>query len=254
MLLTHTAGYPDVYSAPETGPLFGDQYDPNRRWTFGTLSAGIHDPVSPRAKWEYSNTGYIVLARVLGAITDRPLERAFKAFVRAGGLPRPRDERAVTMRRSRRAFRRIAHGYSVRDGVVNDNFEGADRIPTDLYGLPFGDGAFAGTALGAAEFLDALLVRGRLLRSPTLRRMLKRTPQSEAAGTSYGMGVEREVVAGRRWRGHLESYAGFSTLGFTDRKRGVSLVVVANRELEGQQLPAQRIWRALARAYTRATS
>jgi D-alanyl-D-alanine carboxypeptidase len=210
--------------------------------------------VSPGAKWEYSNTGYIVLARVLGAITERPLERAFRAFVRPARSPRPRDERAATMRRSRRAFRRIARGYSVRDGVVQDNFEGADRIPTDLYGLPFGDGAFAGTALGAAEFLDALLVRGRLLRSPTVRRMLKRTPQSEAAGTSYGMGVEREVVAGRRWRGHLGSYAGFSTLGFTDRKRGVSLVVVANREVEGEQLPAQGIWRALARAYTRATS
>src|SRR4051812_38981004 len=44
MLLSHTAGYPDIYSSPEVGPLFGRRYDPNRRWTFPTVLAGFHFP------------------------------------------------------------------------------------------------------------------------------------------------------------------------------------------------------------------
>lgn len=244
MLLTHTAGYPDLYSAPETAPLFGELYDPNREWSFELLATGIHDPVDPAARWEYSNTGFIVLAHVLQAITPGPLEDAYMRFAARAGL----SEERITMRRSRQALRRFAHGYILRDNVLRDSFEGAAGIPTDMYGMPFGDGAFAGTARGAAQLLDGLFARGRLLRPATVREMTEPTPQALAAGVTYGMGTEREVVAERTWQGHGGTYGGFTTMAATDRERGVSIAVVTNRELPDQH-PGTVVWRALAEAY-----
>ncbi len=245
MLLTHTSGYPDVYTSAEVGPLFGSQYDPNREWSFATLNPGIHDPADPGARWEYSNTGYIVLAYVLDALTRRPLERDYARFVRRAGL----NEHDVTMKRSQHALRRFAHSYV----GASDSFAGAAGIPTDLYGLPWGDGAFAATADGVTRFLDRLLVRGRLLGAASVRQMLEPTPQSLAAGPyldmqSYGMGTASYVAAGRAWHGHDGSYVGFDAMGATDLGRGVSIGVVTNRRF-GFANPAIAIWRALAEAY-----
>lgn len=253
MLLTHTAGYPDMYSSPEIGPLFGDQYDPNRAWTFEILAAGIHDPVDPTARWEYSNTGFIVLAHVLSTISRRPLESAYIRFIRPAGAVQRIDEDVLTMRRSHRALKRIAHGYPMRDGVFRDYFEGADGIPTDLYGMPFGDGAFAGTALGGAQVLDGLFVRGRLLGRSTVRQMITPTSQSLAAGGTYGMGTQRYSAGGRSWQGHSGSWGGFTAFGATDISRGVSIFVAANRQPTGHR-PANEVWQALAEAYAQGTN
>jgi D-alanyl-D-alanine carboxypeptidase len=252
MLLTHTAGYPDMYSSPEVGPLFGPQYDPNRPWTFAMLSPGIHDPVDPAARYEYSNTGYIVLAHVLAETSRGPLEDAYMDFIRPAGSVRRMNEDVVTMRRSKHALKRIAHGYTVRNGVVTDYFEGADGIPTDLYGLPFGDGAFSGTALGAAQVLDGLFVRGRLLRRSTLAQMVEPTPQSLAAGGTYGMGTQRYGAGGRTWQGHSGTWGGFTVFAATDLPRGATIAVVANRQPAGQH-PATAIWEALAETYAQET-
>jgi len=252
-LLTHTAGYPEVYESPEVGPLFAEEYDPNREWSFATLAPGIHDPVDPAARWAYSNTGYIVLARVLQAITPESLERAYIRFVRRAGV----TERDLTMQRSPFALSRFAHGYVGDGSSLSDSFAGAAAIPTDLYGLPFGDGAFAGTATGAARFLDALFVRGRLLRYHSVRQMVEPTPQSLAAGPfgeiqSYGMGTASYNAAGRVWHGHDGTYVGFTAMGATDLRRGVSIAVLTNREPRTRQ-PAIVLWRALAETYADAT-
>lgn len=244
MLLTHTSGYPDVYESPETAPLFGALYDPDREWSFSLLATGIHQPVNPGARYEYSNTGFIVLAHVLEAITFLPLEIDYLRFMQGAGL----TEERVTMRRSNAALLRFAHGYTVEDGVVYDSFEGASGIPTDLYGLPFGDGAFAGTALGAAQLLDALFVRGRLLRPATVSAMIQPTPQALAAGETYGLGTERYRAGGRTWQGHDGVYGGFTAMASTDIPRGVTIAVAANRD-QPVELVARVIWRALAEAY-----
>jgi len=157
------------------------------------------------------------------------------------------------MRRSSHALRHFAHGYTPVGTGVSDTFAGSAGIPTDLYGLPWGDGAFAGTAVGAARFLDSLFVRRNLLRHPSVRQLVEPTPQSLAAGPegqmlSYGMGTASYSAAGRVWHGHDGSYVGFTSMGATDLERGVSIAVATNRQLSGQQ-PAIAIWRAIAEAH-----
>ncbi|MBV8931210.1 MAG: beta-lactamase family protein [Kutzneria sp.] len=262
MLMGHTAGYPDVFSDPKVTPFFppggpgagtGSHYDPNRPYTFDMLAAGIHNPVDPGEHWDYSNAAYLVLGHVLSSIVGdtEALERACMDFVACAGG-------GMTIYRSQSALPRLAHGYLVqRDGTLLDYFTayGARGIPTDLYGLPFADGAFAGTAMGAAQFLDELFVHTRLLRSATVREMIAPTPQAAAIGETYGLGTRRVVVGERIWQGHTGTYGGFTALGGTDRSCGATLVVVANRIADVDRVPpgsdhvATVIWTALAETY-----
>ena len=92
----------------------------------------------------------------------------------------------------------------------------------------------------------------RLARALPLR-MIQATPQSLAAGLksemlSYGMGTASYSADGRVWNGHDGTYVGFTSMGATDLKRGVSIAVVANRQT-GIQQPSIMLWRAIAEAY-----
>ncbi|PZG34446.1 hypothetical protein C1I98_28125 [Spongiactinospora gelatinilytica] len=255
MPLTHTAGYPDLYTDPATAPLLpgGAQYDPDRPYTFAMLAPGIHEPVNPGARFEYSNTGFIILAEVLTRVSrgERALERDLRHFYQRTG---ERGDQ-LTAVRSPSAYARFAHGHIPGgDGTLTDYFTafGATGIPTDVYGLPFGDGMFAGTAYGAARFLDALFTGKRLLRPATLTAMTTPSPQAVAAGFAYGMATVRTEVANRTWQGHGGAYGGFTSMGATDLTRGVTLMVVDNRlSPDGN---AMATWGELARAYAAATS
>jgi CubicO group peptidase (beta-lactamase class C family) len=253
MLLSHTAGYPDVYERPPVSELLGPKYDPNRRWTFKTVFKSLGPPSHPGRQFAYSNSGYIVLAYLLVKTTNRPLAEAFQDFLEPAGLVEPISESSLTMRRTAQAAGIFAHAYF----GGQDQFTGAKTIPTDFYGLPWGDGLYAGTALGGSEFLDALLVGNRLLPPRSVDQMVATTRQSHATGGSdvgegrYGFGTYRLNEAGRTWQGHDGSYIGFSTMGFTDRKDGVTIFVNANGHSFGPQ-PANPIWHALAKAYVAA--
>jgi D-alanyl-D-alanine carboxypeptidase len=250
MLLSHTAGYPDVYERPPVSELLGANYDPNRRWTFSRVFEALGKPRHPGRRWEYSNSGYIVLAYLLRRTTDRPLSDAIMHFLKPAGRVEPISERSLTMRRTAEAAHLFAHGYL----FGYDVFTGAKTIPTDLYGMPWGDGLFSGTALGGAQFLDALLVRNRLLSTRAVKTMITPTSQSRATDSPglgdnrYGFGTYRLNAAGRRWQGHDGSYPGYSVMGFTNRRYGVTIFVATNG-WTNQGLPAISIWRALARAY-----
>ncbi|MFC0540270.1 serine hydrolase domain-containing protein [Kutzneria chonburiensis] len=260
MLLTHTAGYPDLYGDPATAPLFppGDRYDPNRPYTFEMLNAGIRQPVDPGRRFEYSNTGYIILGHVLAKISggDRALECAYRDFVRRAGTAWvPVTDDVLTIKRTQGAFSRFAHGYDrLDDGNLADTFTryGAKGIPTDLYGLPFTDGALAGTATGPGLVLDALFVRGTMLRPDTVRMMVTPSPQSrqnpDPESGTYGMGTFQTKAAGHTWQGHAGSYGGFMSMAATDVDRGITIAVVVNETSSAN--PATVIWQALAEAAT----
>ncbi|MFD4669658.1 serine hydrolase domain-containing protein [Lentzea sp. NPDC058450] len=255
MLLTHTAGYPDVYADPAVEPLFppGARYDPNRPYTFEMLNAGIRQPVNPGRRFDYSNTGYHVLGQVLvktaGGVDA--FHRAFRQFLqKAGTAQMPLTDAMITAERSPQAFSRFVHGYTREEnGSLQDFFTayGATGIPTDLYGLPFTDGLVAGTATGVGMVLDAVFACDRLLRPATVQQMVKASPQSgsDPIFKGYGMGTYPQTVAGRTWQGHGGSYVGFNSMAGTDRSRGITVAVVVNHLTDDRA--AEVIWKELVK-------
>jgi D-alanyl-D-alanine carboxypeptidase len=267
MLLTHTSGYPDLYDAPEVAALMppdedepgsGSAYDPDRPFTWSMLAPGILEPVEPGARWEYSNAGYVVLTEMLSRVLGGPdgIRHAWRSLAdRVGGAL---TDDVLTMERSCVPVERLARGHEPRDdGTLVDPYAAVHPagVPTDLFGLPFGDGLFAGTADGVALFLDALFARTTVLEPPTVDLMTTATAQAAAAEVptpdlnTYGMGTHRMSGGDLPWQGHRGRYGGFSSVGATDRSHGRTLVVLAN--CTDEESPALPIWRALADACVR---
>jgi len=259
MLLTHTSGYPDLYGTPEVAALMppdddepgsGTSYDPGRPYTWEMLAPGILEPVEPGARWEYSNAGYIVLAEVMSRILGGPegIAAAWRSVTDGiGGL----GDDVLTLDRSCVRLDRLAHGYVEKpDGSLVDPYAAHPTagVPSDLFGLPFGDGPFAGTAVGVATFLDALFARRTVLASSTVDLMTTVTAQAAAHDhpdlCTYGMGTFRMEAGGAVWQGHRGRYGGCSTLGASDRDGPSTLVVLTN--CEADQPAVVPIWRALA--------
>jgi D-alanyl-D-alanine carboxypeptidase len=258
MLLTHTSGYPDLYDTPEVSALMppdpdepgsGSSYDAARPYTWETLAPGILEPVEPGARWEYSNAGFIVLAEVMSRVLGSPEEIPAAWRTVADGIGDLGDD-LLTLDRSSVRLDRLAHGYAEQsDGSLVDPYAAHPTgVPTDLFGLPFGDGLFAGTAVGVARFLDALFVRRTVLDASTVDLMTTVTAQAAAFDhpdlCTYGMGTFRMAAGGAVWQGHRGRYGGCATLGASDRDGASSLVVLTNGE--AAEPPVVPIWRALA--------
>jgi len=262
MLLAHTAGYPDIYESPEVAALMPpDQpdgvpgYDPDRPFTWGMLAPGYREPLEPGEHWAYSNGGYIVLTEVLVRLLGGPGEllAAWEQFVGSEAGLGPHDGR-LTPERSGSARARLARGYRrSKDERYADAYAArpAAGIPTDLYGLPFGDGLFAGTAIGVADFLDALFVREAFIGRSTLDQMTRTTAQAAADGPAepglgtYGLGTFAIPGPNGPWQGHTGTYGGFSAVAATRRTDGATLVVLTNGMNDDEQ-PGRLVWRELA--------
>jgi len=260
MLLAHTSGYPDLYDTPAVASLMppdreepgsGTSYDPDRPFTWEMLRPGISEPVDPGDRWEYSNAGYVVLleaiSRVLGG-TDA-IAAAWTALVGAAAGDLDLTDDLLTMHRSRVRLDRLAHGYDVQpDGSLVDAYAAhpGSGVPTDLFGPPFGDGLFAGTAVGVATYLDALFGRRVVLAPATVDQMTTITAQAADTDhpdlSSYGLGTFQMVAGNGVWQGHRGRYGGFSTVGATGAAG--SLVVLTNSMSDDP--PVVPVWRALA--------
>jgi CubicO group peptidase (beta-lactamase class C family) len=260
MLLSHTSGYPDLYDTPamaalmapdEDEPGSGARFDPNRAFTWEMLVPGILEPVDSGATWEYSNAGYIVLTemlvRLLGGAAG--LKGAWTEIAARADATLVGD--VLTLDRS--TVGPLAHGYDRKaDGRLVDPYAAhpATGVPTDLFGLPFGDGLFAGTATGVGRFLDGLLVRRAVLGPETVDLMTTASPQAAAADVpdpdlaTYGLGTYRIGAGSGVWHGHRGSYAGFATVGASERDQGRTLVVLTN--VWAPEHPGRAIWGALA--------
>jgi CubicO group peptidase (beta-lactamase class C family) len=219
------------------------------------LAPGYREPLEPGEHWAYSNGGYIVLTEVLVRLLGGPTELfvAWEKLVGSEAGLGP-DVGGLTPERSESARPRLARGYRrSKDGGYADAYAArpATGIPTDLYGLPFGDGLFAGTALGVAGFLDTLFVREAFVGRSILDQMTRTTPQSAAEGPTepgldtYGLGTFRVPGSHGPWQGHTGTYGGFSAVAATRRTDGVTLVVLTNGMNDDVQ-PGRLVWRELA--------
>ncbi|GAA3112615.1 serine hydrolase domain-containing protein [Streptomyces rectiviolaceus] len=270
MLLSHTTGYNNLYADPKIIPLFPpgtegapsgtgpNKYQPNKPFTFSELNVGIHSPKKPGARFQYENTNFIILLQVLvkklggQAAVQHEIARF---FARAGSVAPENGKQITQDRYARNTLSHFAHGYHpLQDGLGVQDYNtayGATGVPTDAFGFPFGDGSFAGTALGAAQVLDALFTRDQLLKKSTVQEMVKPTPQARAADATYGLATRNTVVDGVTWQGHTGTFGGFTSTAFTDIQRGVTLVVLTNRDRPSPTV-SDNIWTPLAKAYAAA--
>jgi len=225
-LLNHTSGLPDYEDVlmkqyPDTPPEKIPQI----------LDAGVlklleqqsSGKFSPGTKWEYSNSGYAVLAMIVEKVSGKPFghflhDRIFAPLAMNSTLAYEKGKNEVPNR---------AYGHT----KERDAFKETDQSPTSAV---LGDG-------GIYTSLDDLVKWDRALREHTLLseaemqpaltpvHVTDGLPTSEGRNVSYGFGWFLDPYKGHRRMWHDGETIGFRTTIQRFPEDKTTIIVLANR-------------------------
>ncbi len=215
-LLTHTNGIFSFNADPAFRQLPG--YVPPE--TALAIAARHGCVCCPGEQWYYSNTGYVLLAKIVEAVEQRPFHEVVHArIVEPLGL----QHTVALAPRQNLAGLPVGHV----DGKPLTSFN-----PT----TPFGAGNIAASADDMITFLHARLT-GKLLKPATVEASLARlyTMFSPASGQFYGRGVMLYDVPDKDgsqllWIGHSGGTPGCKAVVAYDTDTHVFVAVALNGE------------------------
>jgi D-alanyl-D-alanine carboxypeptidase len=222
-LLTHTSGIPDYTRTAHFHEGILEHRD--RRWSGDdllALVAGTRRDFAPGTDYQYSNTGYIligkIIERVTGSTWDAQVQRRILDPLRL---------RHTHVAAAEQVPGGVLPGYidADMDGTV-ENVE-TGRPWVSLATSEGAAGAIVSTAGDLATFGGALF-HGRLLQASTLQQMVAEGPH-HPRNSNYGLGVE---ISRPDYRMTVWGHGGF-TLGFKSAlwyvpKHDLVVAVLAN--------------------------
>ena len=215
-LLTHTGGYAEFTELPDIDRLA------NRRATNGEILATVAArPLgfTPGTKWQYSNTGYVILAEVVEKLSGTSYAEFLRERIFAPlGMTRTRYEDQALVESNR------AVGYS-RFAMGAPEHE--DHLD---YTWLSGAGAIESTVGDLEKWNDAL-DRGTLLSASS--RAMMHTPMTLADGTDthYGFGLMlRQLPNGKHVVLHGGDTTGFGSQDARFTDDDLDIVVLTNQE------------------------
>ncbi|MFJ1700224.1 serine hydrolase domain-containing protein [Streptomyces sp. NPDC088252] len=218
-LLQHTSGLPEYMESP----IFADfpavryRYFEPRDLLDGALKQEAH--FSPGAKWEYSNTNYLVAGLIIQKVTGRPIgEEIDRRIIDRIGLrhtyfPKP-GETTLHEPHPKGYEREEADGPLI------------DYTTMDM-SMGWAAGALVSTNSDLNRFYTALL-DGRLLPPAQLAQMRTTVPaEARGPGVRYGLGLTSTPLScGGVYWGHGGTALGYRTRGgVTEDGRAVGIAV-----------------------------
>lgn len=214
-----------------TGGVFSFQQDREFRRRIGystpeeliALSAEQGADFCPGMSWYYSNTGYVMLAKIIEAIANRPFaEVVEERLIQPLGLTQTYalNFQAVPPQ--------LARGHI--DGEPDTKFKPS---------LPFGAGNIVGSAEDMTIFLAALL-SGEVYPRTLLQESLSTLYPMFDNGTYYGQGImlydiDREGDS-VQWLGHSGGSSSVKTVVAYDLERDVFVAVAMNGNVPAEAL------------------
>lgn len=223
-LLTHSSGVPDISRAAP----YSDYADPQR--IEKALEAVKDKPLQfdPGNRFAYSNSGYMLLGRVIEKLSGMKYEDYL-----AANILQPAGMIHTGLDRNERILRHRAAGYVVRDGQL------ANAIQDEMMG-PFSAGGLYSTVDDLLRF-DQALSTGKLVKKETIEKAF--TPHVKAAfpppvndpNAYYGYGFLVSSVEGHKSVGHGGWVNGFVTDFTRYPDDGMVLIILGN--MEGPWMP-----------------
>jgi D-alanyl-D-alanine carboxypeptidase len=223
-LLSHRSG---IFDYVDDQRVF-DPYltDPGFTWQPRELVAlAVSHPAgfAPGARYEYSNTNYVLLGLVIEAATGDTVgaelqQRVFTPLGLSHTSYAPNAHPPDS----------IAHGYLLSQ---------RPQLDTTFYSASYADaaGAIVSTVDDLAHFYRALL-GGRLLAAPLLVQMENTRPISRGSG--YGLGLLRLRLSCGTFLGHTGDIPGYSTFAFATRDGKHQFVVAVTADGFGRKAQA----------------
>ncbi len=215
-LLNHTSGIQDYTEIPG----FMAEANTNKPYTTEQLVALFKDmppTFKPGEKWQYDNSGYVLLGAVLEKVTGKPWDEVVAELVTS-----PLELEQIRSGIAEANIPAMAKGYSVK----NDKVVPALKIHMSV---PGGAGALVGTVGDMADWANALH-NGRLLKAATYAAMIAPTKTANGKTAPYGFGLGMNDVRGHNAIGHNGGIFGFSTESIYLPKEKMFVAVFANSD------------------------
>jgi CubicO group peptidase (beta-lactamase class C family) len=232
-LLTHTAGL---------GSYFNDEFDRSSRARFRTvddmlqLAKGETLAFEPGSRWSYSNTGMLVLGKVIEVVTKQD----YFDYVREH-LSKPAGMINTDAYQLDEVNKSLAVGYQREFGD-----DGTKRFKNNIFmhvirGGPAGGGY--STAEDLVRFAEALKT-GKLVTPATFELMTTPKPEVNSPGYGFGFGIDPETGT----VGHSGGFPGISSN--LDIFKGTGYVAVVMSNYGGGSQPVVEKIRTLVKART----
>lgn len=222
-LLNHTSGIPDYARTDHFNE--GVLSDRDKRWSSDQILALVGDmrrDFAPGTDYSYSNTEYVLLGKVIDAVTGTSWPREIRRRILD-----PLHLRHTYIAGFEPVQGRVIPGYIDTDEDGHEeNTETGHPWPS-LETSEGSAGAIVSTAGDLATFGDALF-HGRLVRPATLRQMVDENPH-HPRNSNYGLGIEtyRPDYQLTLW-GHGGATLGFRSILWYVPEHDMVVVVLAN--------------------------
>ncbi len=233
-LLTHTGGYAEFTELPDI-----DQLAARPVTNEDILDTVVSRPLGfkPGTKWQYSNTGFVMLA----AIVERLSGMSYADFLRARifeplGMTRTHyaDEQLVETDRAT-GYTRFAMGAQEHEAHLDYSwFSGAGAIESTLADL---------------ETWNNAIDRGTLLSAASREMMHTSFKLADGTDTHYGFGLFMQPLPGGK---HVVLHGGDTTGFGTQDARfvedGIDIIVLTNQEPASYNAIMNAVYRAIVAA------
>jgi CubicO group peptidase (beta-lactamase class C family) len=236
-LLNHTSGLPDYEDLMDAvekqkGPTWTPENQIRDGQVLQLLEKEQRGKFAPGTKWEYSNSGYVVL----GLIVAKRTGKSFGEFLRARIFAPLKMERTLVFEKGKNEVANRAYGYSRKDGhfVETDQSstsatQGDGGVYSNLEDLSKWDDALRNhTLLSEKEFSAAILPAN--LPAGAEHKLAEDAPDSlRGKASGYGFGWFLDLKNPRPLMWHYGDTMGFKTAVLRYLDSGVTVVVLANR-------------------------
>ena len=216
-LMQHTAGYPDYYPLDFVDRRMKKDIEPDellRQYAGGALD------FEPRTRYSYSNTGFIMLARIVEKVSKKD----FGAFLA--------DHFFEPLKMTNTSYELSPKDSRIASGHATWALGKPRVVQAEGIGWLGGAGGIYSTAADLALWNIALM-EGRVLKPRSWEIMTTPATLKNGTLTTYGCGLAVQTREGRKWITHSGAVSGFAAWsGFVPSTQS-SVVMLSN--LEGSQ-------------------
>lgn len=226
-LLNHTGGFPEYDELflnsgmidkdwPRSAKTKRSAFEPTAKDALKILKQQKSLQFAPGEKWEYSNSGYVILAQIV----EKASGERFRDFLRQNIFQPLGMKRSLLYDETRPKVERVATSYHLSDGVYHD----IDYAPQNaVYGE---DNIY--TTIEDMFKWDQALYTNKLVGESTLRQAFTPGRTNDGKPTGYGFGWSLDNYLGLTRISHGGSWLGFRNFIARFPDQHFSVIVLSN--------------------------
>ena len=206
----HTAGYRDYYPLDYVDTRLEKPIAPDE---LVARYAGLPLDFEPRTRWSYSNTGFVILARVIEKVSGMPYGKVLAEWI----------WKPLGMTAS------LARPTNAASGHVSFLIDGAKPAPLEADGWLLGAGDIWASANDLAKW-DLALAEGKLLSPESHRALRSERMLANGRGTGYSCGFGVSTSNGETVLLHGGWVGGFHTHNTIIPRTKSAVILLTNDE------------------------